>query len=289
MLKITRLFKPIVSRSYTINPKDARMQIIKENREKQFKSELEQKLKDKKMREDERTSRKQENALIKAKEHKIKKESSDRLKKVVKEQKVSLAKKLAASKKSQWVRDQKDKEKVYVAQLRHKLKTKGKKPKDPKSPIRPRNAFVWFYGKNFSSISDSYKSRLATKDTPVENVKIPLGALMKEARSVFDRLSEVEKKDYIVLAQEDLARYQEERKKYVSHKKAISPHRVLTPYIRFFVDVRPSIVSENPKLKAVEIVKIIAGKWKGLSNEGKSKYVKAYEAEKNGLDVSDTE
>ena len=49
------------------------------------------------------------------------------------------------------------------------------------------------------------------------------------------------------------------------------------PYIFFSKTIRPEVVKENPNLKAKEILKVIAAKWRELSEEEKNDYKKKAE------------
>jgi len=249
-----------------------------------FKNQLDEKLKDKKKKQEERERIKQDRLILKQKESLIKKESVVKMRLAVKKEKASLEKKLAQQKKSEWVKTQKEKEKVYVSKLKLRLKG-GRRVKDPKSPVRPRNAFVWYYGKNFGAIHAELKQALwaggKSGVASLDLVKVPISLVMKEARSRFQKLGKDEETTYATLAHEDLNRYQEERKKYLTMKKSHSAHRVLTPYIRFFTEVRPLVVKENPSAKATDIAKLIGQKWGKITGAEKDKYIKAYDREKN--------
>lgn len=247
--------------------KSAKLQVLKERRDKDLKKKIEDKLKAQKQREEKRKAEREEKEQVKAKTQEIKKMAQEK----EKENKVKLTqlvkRKLDQQKRSQWVKKQKEKEKEEWQTLKNKLKNKGKRAKDPKAPTRPRNAFLWYFTKNFQEIKSSMT-------TPVKSV----GDVTKEGIKRFNSLSEDQKKPYLLLAQEDQARYGTERKKYVATKK--SKRKPQTSYIRFFIEIQPKLRQENPTAKVTEIAKMIAGKWNALSQEEKKKYQDAFEKEK---------
>ena len=68
--------------------------------------------------------------------------------------------------------------------------------------------------------------------------------------------------------------------------------RPASAYILFSKDIRPTIVKENPTLKAKDIIKIVADKWKELDGTEKKKYEemhliakKEYDELKKQMDV----
>jgi hypothetical protein len=171
-----------------------------------------------------------------------------------------------------------DREKAVLARqkLRDALKAKQKKeaaknqPKkravDPDAPKRSSTAFVWFLTQNYNRIATA--NNIAGKE------------VMKKASEEFKALNDADKQYYTNLAGEDNARYQKERKSYDQRRAAKKPVRPLTPYVRYFVEVRPSIVQENPSLKVTEVSKLIGEKWRALSDSEKNKYIEAYNADK---------
>lgn len=262
-LKLTssRLYSTEVTDS-----KSAKLQVLKESRERALKNKIEEKLKLQKQREEKRKQIREEKEEIKAKNAEIRKMAQQKDKFYREKVQNMVKRKVEQQKRSTWVKKQKEKEKDEWKTLRDKLKNKGKRVKDPKAPIRPKNAFLWFYTKNFTEI----KETLGTVKSAVD--------VMKEANKKFKTLSDDQKKPFLLLAQEDKARYDTERKRYVSSKK--SSTRIQTPYIRFFIETQPKLRSENPKAKVTELAQMVAGKWKALPEEEKKKYQDAYARDK---------
>jgi len=182
-------------------------------------------------------------------------------------QKVDLIEKTKVDnqKRSEWIKKQRTEEKEEWKNLKDKLKAKGKRVKDPKAPKRAKSAFLWYYTKNFSEISQNQGGGAAPE-------------ILKSAAETFKDLSAEAKAPYLLLQQEDKNRYTTERKRYVSHNK--SPKRILTPYIRFFTEINSKLRKENPTLKITEISKLIGKKWKEMSVDEKKKFQDAYEKEK---------
>lgn len=265
----------------TVDSGEIRLQILKENREKDLKQKIEEKLKKKRLDEQERKAKKAIKLENEQKVKNIKRESAAKLKKLQKAEKEKVLEKLKKQKEREWISNLKKKEKESFQQMKLKLKEKKKRKKNTDLPRRAKSSFVWFYSKNYKSIASDMKTD--------ENFKVT--DALKEAKKRFDNLSEEELQLYNVLAEQDQIRYQEEKKKYDSVKKAHKPHRILSSYMRFFKKVRPEIVKANPDMKITEVAKAIGEKWRGLSEAEKRPWVQEYEKEKkeyyDGLEYED--
>jgi len=166
----------------------------------------------------------------------------ENIRKAKKIQTQRLAHKLKTQKLSRWARDKKQKQIDHVAQLKENV-VQRKLRKTAGRPMRAKNAYMWYYTKNFKSIAKELGSG-----------KINIGQVAKLTKEKFGKLPEAEKKEYQVLAEQDKARYTTENKKFIAHKKS---GIVLTPYIRFANDVRNTVTRENPNAKMIEVTKII--------------------------------
>jgi transcription factor A, mitochondrial len=60
------------------------------------------------------------------------------------------------------------------------------------------------------------------------------------------------------------------------------PKKPLTPYFRFLVEARPTIMKDNPQMKAIEIVQLCAKKWSTIDEATKAKLTEEYQKEKIG-------
>lgn len=58
------------------------------------------------------------------------------------------------------------------------------------------------------------------------------------------------------------------------------PRKPLTPFFRYMMSARPKIQIEKPEMSAMEIPKLVAKTWHGLSEQQKNKYLLEYEQEK---------
>jgi len=135
-------------------------------------------------------------------------------------------------------------------------------------PYRAKNAYMWFYTKNFKELS---------KELTESGKNSKIGDIAKLCKEKYQKLNAEEKKEYTVLAEQDKLRYSTERKKYISHRKA---NVIITSFIRYSNDVRPAVRKENPKAKATDVAKIIGEMWRALDNSKKEKYHEAFKFEK---------
>eukprot|EP01080_Neovahlkampfia_damariscottae_P010096 gene10096-2516_t len=258
-------------RSYsTIDSSQIRLQIIKENRDRALKDKIEEKLKKKKLVEQERKAKKAIKLENEQKVKNIKRESAAKLRKLQKEEKQKVLEKLKKQKEREWISNLKKKEKESFQQMKTKLQEKKKRKKNTDLPRRAKSAFVWFYSKNFKSIAADIKTD--------ENMKVT--DVLKEAKKRFDSLSEEDSELYKVLAEQDQIRYKEEKKKYDSTKQANKPHKIISSYMRFFKQVRPEIVEANPEMKITDVAKAVGEKWRALSDAEKRPFIQEYEKEK---------
>lgn len=57
------------------------------------------------------------------------------------------------------------------------------------------------------------------------------------------------------------------------------PKKPIAPFFRYMIEVRASVVAQNPTLKTIEHVALISKMWKSLDAEKSEKYYKAYQIE----------
>jgi len=252
------------SSSQKLKEKLAKLQIIKEDKEKKLKEKLELKQKafDKKLMEKNSTKK------IKTEKHLKEKDfnatSRERIQKALNLEKERKKLRDDKIKLREWKLEQKEKSKKEF----EVIKEKAKKKRDPNQPKRARTAFIWFFTQTYADY----------KDTPHLQ-------RMKAARDKFQSLSDEEKAPFNLLAQQDSLRYQTQRNHYLAGKKSHKPKRAISGYIRFANDNRDTLRSQNPSLKMKDILKLIGEKWKNTSKEVKEKYQKQYELEKESLKV----
>jgi hypothetical protein len=244
--------------------KQIRLTVLKEQRGKQLKNKIDEKLKNLKKLQDARASKKNLQLDLQKKEALLKKKAADRIRQVQREQKLKLKEQLKQKKLANWVRLQKEKEKDYITQL--KAKASGKLSKKKKTgPPRAKNAFAWYLHENYHKVAETLGSKSAA-------------AVMKAASQKFQSLGESEKKHFLDLAGQDKERYTTEKKRFVAHKK--SKQKPLTPYFRYMRESFPSVKKElGSDKKVTDVVKQIAEQWKKLDPSAKEKYVAEYKKE----------
>jgi hypothetical protein len=149
----------------------------------------------------------------------------------------------------------------------------AKKKKDKNAPKKARSAYMYF----------SMDERVKIK---AENAEIKFGDAMKLCGERWKVLGEEEKKKYVQMADDDKVRYAEEMKAYTPPDEASetkkrkrkpkkdprAPKRNKSAYMCFMATARGKVVAENPEAKQTEIMKLAAGQWRELDEEGKKKY-----------------
>jgi len=267
-IQITRYSKKSVNKE----GKAATLDVLKQAREKQLKNKIEHRLKKEKNLGALKSAKTSQNKELRLKESLMKKESRERVRKIAREAKEKLKAKLKAAKLQAWIRSQKEKEKEAFAKM--KERKFAKKKKDENAPVRPKNAHLWFYTKNFDNIK--------------ANVQVSgkgfIGACAQEARRQWNELSKEKRDIYENLAKEDRERYAIEKQRYINGKNSHKKPRALTPYIRYMKIAFPSVKHAHPEFtKVTQIVKVVAEQWKSLSQMEKEKFVAEYEKDRAGL------
>lgn len=59
----------------------------------------------------------------------------------------------------------------------------------------------------------------------------------------------------------------------------LSPKKPIVPFFRYMIEIRKSVVAQNPTLKTTEHVKLISRMWKSLDDTKKEKYYIAHQNE----------
>ncbi|EFC43480.1 HMG1/2 box [Naegleria gruberi] len=179
---------------------------------------------------------------------------------------------------AQKIKQQKQKSKEALDLIKQKQADKEKekstrKKKDVNSPKRALTPLLWFTTRNFALIQGELISNGTIKPDTPSKFTLVQGELKKR----WDSLAEAEKNIYVDLAAQDKLRYQKEMKAY--NKKKEANKRPMTSYMRFFMEIRPQLIQENPTAKVTEITKLAAQRWKELSATKKKVYQEAFEAD----------
>jgi len=162
-------------------------------------------------------------------------------------------------------------------------KSKKEAKKDPKAPKKAKSGYNYFMSENRAKLKE-------------ENPEASFGELAKLVSSAYKALDADEKEKYEEMAREDKKRYKGELDDYSPQKgskqdlaknKKISkgkgkgkekdpnaPKRGTTAFFFFMKDARAAAKEENPDLKVTELTKLLAEKFKALSEGEKAKYEK---------------
>ena len=149
-----------------------------------------------------------------------------------------------------------------------------KKIKDPNAPKRGKSSYIFFCVDKRQTVIDANPG-MAAKE------------IIQELGNMWRNLGEKEKQRYVDQSVKDKKRYEKEMESYVppenlkvSVKKKEGPKRGRTGYIFFCTEHRPLIKQEDSDLNTKEITSRLGAKWKSLSEEEKSPYVKLAEEDK---------
>lgn len=147
--------------------------------------------------------------------------------------------------------------------------------KDPNAPKRGKSSYIFFCVDKRQTVIDA-NPEMAAKE------------IIKELGSMWQNLNEKEKQRYVDQSVQDKKRYEREMETYVPpenlkvsvKKTKEGPKRGRTGYIFFCTEHRPLIKQEDSDLNTKEITSRLGAKWKSLSEEEKSPYVKLAEKDK---------
>ena len=186
--------------------------------------------------------------------------------------------------------------------LKKVLSNTGKKVKDPSAPKRSKSSYLFFCNEERLKIKKE-KPDLSAKEITAE-LGVRWNALKKKGDKYVQK--------YEKMAQDDKARYEEEKTSYVpdplyeamSGKKAkdpSAPKRAKSSYLFFCESERKVLKKEQPDLSAKEITSELGNRWNALKDDKKrtkeyQKFVKLaeqdkvrYQNEKQGATSSSTE
>lgn len=114
--------------------------------------------------------------------------------------------------------------------------------------------------------------------------------LMTELGRLWKLLPEDQKAAYNIRFEAEKARYAEEMSTYTppapvvasssSAKAKSDVKKPMNAYVFFCQDKRPQLMADNPNMKFGELTKVLAEKWKAMSDEEKQPYVKSAEDQK---------
>ena len=150
-----------------------------------------------------------------------------------------------------------------------------KKVKDPNAPKRGKSSYIFFCVDKRQTVIDA-NPEMAAKE------------IIQELGNMWRNLNEKEKQRYVDQSVQDKKRYEREMETYVPpenlkvsvKKTKEGPKRGRTGYIFFCTEHRPLIKQEDSDLNTKEITSRLGAKWKSLSEEEKSPYVKLAEEDK---------
>jgi len=122
----------------------------------------------------------------------------------------------------------------------------------------PRKPLTFYVKEKMAAIS-------GTKDVQV--IRQTLGNAAKE----FGQLSAEQQKPYLDMAEADKKRYEQEFAQWRA-KNPASPSRPLSAYVRYFNATRAQAASENPGKSVIDLARIVADRWKSLSEAERKPY-----------------
>ena len=112
-----------------------------------------------------------------------------------------------------------------------------------------------------------------------DNPELSLGQITKGLTDVWKALTDDEKKKYDDLAAKDRERYNKEleaqgiKPKPVKSKDSDgAPKKAQTAYFLYLGEMREKVKKENPDMSMCQQSKLIAEKWKALTEDDKKKY-----------------
>ena len=152
------------------------------------------------------------------------------------------------------------------------LNTSSKKVKDPNAPKRGKTSYIFFCLEHRDHIKKKNPD-MSAKD------------IIKELGTLWRNTPNDKKQKYVKMAESDKERYSGELTDYVpahtDHSEQKLPKRSLTSYIFFCKEQRNLLKDQQTTLSTKDITTELGKKWKALSDEQKSPYVKLAEDDKN--------
>ena len=139
-------------------------------------------------------------------------------------------------------------------------KTKGskkkKKEKDPNAPKRSKSSYLYF--------CEDVRAGLRQ-----ENPALSLTEMSKELGRRWKEMAD--KTKYEILAEEDRARYTEEKVEYEKTNPS-PPKKAKTSFIFFCNELRGQVAQENPDMKVTDIGAELGRRWNAMTEGEKQKY-----------------
>lgn len=153
----------------------------------------------------------------------------------------------------------------------------GKAKKDPNAPKRAMSGFMFF--------SNHMRPKLKARHPDITFLE-----LGTEIGKLWRGLSNAKRKPYMQLANEDKARYQDEKANYVAPPQFVNkgkkkkdpnaPKRGMSAYLYYCQQYRKSVQKKHPKKKMTELAVILAGNWKKASASQRKKFQAMAEKDK---------
>jgi len=174
-----------------------------------------------------------------------------------------------------------------------KKKAKGKKKKkDPNAPKRSLSSYFFYTAKRRIELKAEGSTLKPTELT--RQFGVEWKALTEEQRAPFVALAEKDKLRYAKAKAEykpakrsasssdsnDSDSDKPKKKKTKKDKDPNAPKKPMNGYMFFANENREKVKSENPKLKATEVVTELGAQWKALSIEDRKPYAKMAEDDK---------
>jgi len=170
-----------------------------------------------------------------------------------------------------------------VASAYHPYDRPTKTPKDPNKPKKKKSAFDVFRSEQIQEFK-----RLNPE------TKVDLGVFMTNLSATWSTLTDERKTPYVMLADQDGIRYQEEMSTYVPApqytdgkkkkrkrvKEPGEPKRATTAFMVFSNLTRSEVVKENPSLKISDVAKILGKRWQSLDEVAREPYQKIADDDK---------
>lgn len=159
-------------------------------------------------------------------------------------------------------------EKAAQEKREKKLRERERKLIERESkPRAAKNPFIMYYTQNFEALSNELR------ETNPEG-RLPVTKVAQLAKERFDALSSEERRVYEHMAEQDRQRYEKERAAYEEEKKRNK--RPPTAYMLFTMDVRSSVVEQNPHMSVAEQAKVMGKMWRELDTFEQQKYKDKY-------------
>lgn len=154
------------------------------------------------------------------------------------------------------------------------VQLKPKRHKARRSILKgPKTAWIFY--------CNEHRKKLLRK-----NPAMSFGDICKELSPLWENTSDVDRRPYTDLSEEDKIRYNEQKKNLPQNEKTLlkmykkekradrknKPKLVLSPYMFFVMETRPTLVKNNKTATFQTIGKMLGNAWRMLSPEDKAIY-----------------